>query len=287
MNDLDRRLDEILRDETSVGTRTFPAGSDRRIGRRHASLVAAVCAGVLAGLALLVVALGPLTGRSSRAPSPVPATQGVAGLAGYEQPAGWPTVDFASEDRFPDVLGATDESMKDPVVLAAGTVDGSGFGVVTYEPGPGSDEQGTCGSTIVGAIFAAKGSFGSTPFCTEGWFIRVPEDRDMLAGTQFESRTDTFETFSAIVSDRVASVVATMDDGTVAEFPTIAGPPGSPIDLAVFFAPFGLGGHVEALDADGDVLDRASVCIPPQVKDGTMGAGDSIGCTGSPAELRG
>jgi len=287
MNDLDRRLEEILREETSVGTRTLPAGSDRRIARRHASLVAAVSAVVLAGVALLVVVLGPLTGRGSGAPSPVPATQGVAGPAGYEQPAGWPAVDFASEDRFPEVLSATNDSMRDPVVLAAGTVEGAGFGVVVYQAGPGSDEQGTCGATLVGAIFADKGSFGSGPFCSEGWAIRVPADRDMLAGTQFGSRTDTFETFSGIVSHRVASVRVTMDDGTVAEFPTIPGPADSPIDLVVFFAPFGLGGHVQALDADGNVLDRAVVCVPPQIQDGTMGPGESSVCTGSPVDLQG
>jgi hypothetical protein len=287
MNDLDRRLDEILREETAIGPRILPAGTEQRVVRRHASLVAAVCAGVLAGVALLVIALGPLTGPGSGAPSPVPATAGLVGPAGYVQPSGWPTVDFANADRFPEVLGATDESMQDPVVLAAGTVDGTGFGVVVYQAGPGSGDRGTCGSTIVGGIFAAQGSFGSSPFCSEGWAIRVPAVRDMLGGTQFESRTDTFETFSAIVSHRVDRVRVRMDDGTVTEFPTIPGPPGSPIDLAVFFAPFGLGGDVQALDADGTELDHASVCVPSQVKDGTMGPGESVGCTGSPIDLKG
>jgi hypothetical protein len=285
MNDLDPRLDEILHEETAVAPRTLPAGTERRVARRHASLVAATCVGMLAGIALLVSVLGPLRGPDSAPPSAVPASEGVVAPAGYVQPAGWPTVDFTNTNAdVNEILAATDPSMDHQVVLAAGTVDGWKFGLMSYEPNASSpDLGGTCGGVVIGDLSSPGGPFeGPGGGCTEGFIIRVPADRDMFASTNFAATPmDTFEAFNAIVSHRVASVRATMDDGTVVTFPTIPGPSGSPIDQVVFFAPFGLGGRVQALATDGTVLDHASVCAPTDVRKGTD---VSTGCTGTLAD---
>lgn len=288
MNDLDRHLDQILRSETSVGPRTLPAGTPRRVGRRHASLVAATFAGLVVGIALVVAVLGPLTDGGSAPPTKTPAAPRVPALGapapvGYVQPAGWPTIDFTNTAA--DVEAIQDDlvqpGISDVTVLAAGTVNDAQFAVVSYR---GDDTEGMCGGVTLSPATDGRGiSSGPDGGCTQGWFISVPAERDMLAETGFGSKPlDTFETFHAIVSHRVRSVQATMDDGTVATFPTIPGPPESPLDQVVIFAPFGLRGTVEALGADGTVLDHATICVPDQLGSGNY---DVLGCTGSPAHL--
>jgi hypothetical protein len=294
MNDLDRRLDAILREETAVGPRTLPAGTERRIARRHTSLVAATWVGVFAGVVLLVAALGPLS-RGSASPSVVPASEppsvvpvsnAIAAPAGYERPVGWPRVHFTTtQEGAAAVLAMTNPSMKDPVAIAGGTVDGIGFGFVSYEPTASDpDLEGTCASVMVDPIADPLSGVGSSIWCTGGFVPTVPADGDLMdVGTNFEATPKaTFETVHAIVSHRVVAVRATMDDGTVAVFPTIPGPPGAPFDQAIFFPPIGTGGRIQALAADGTVLDHASVCVSAEMVATSIAEGDDawVGCGG-------
>lgn len=285
MRDVDERIRALLVDETSVPSRRMPTGTPGRVARRHVTNIGAVVAGLVGGIALVVAVLGPIGGDPT--PSVSPASRSTTD---YVSPAWWPTVRYqASEEIAAAVLETVvvrGDASSDEQVLAMGTVDDLPFGIVGHhESRRGNEGWGECGTLVVGGTPATDGEVGlAGGQCSEGWFVRVPAERDMLATTTFEAAPlNGFETFFGIVSDRVASVHVTMDDGTVVDVPVIPGPDGWSINYVAFFAPFGEAGRVEARGPDGMVIDRATVCVPQDVID-SRGSG-SESCTGTRAAL--
>jgi hypothetical protein len=253
--------------------------------------VAMTCVTMVAAVALLVAALGPMRGRGSATPSVIPESGTVAppsrtnltAPTGYVQPTGWPAVRFATGQAGVEaVLDMTNPTMRDPVVFAGGTVDGFGWGLVSYQPTASDpDLGGTCASAMVDPIADPRSGVGLSQWCTDG-FVASGTDDLMDVGTNFEATTEaTFETVHVVVSHRVVAVRARMRDGTVAVFPTITGPPGSPFDLAVFFPPLGLAGRIEALAAGGSVLDASSICVTADLVEEMIAEGQDAwsGCT--------
>jgi hypothetical protein len=234
----------------------MPPGTVPRVRAREAAFVAAIA--IVTAIALVAggAVLRMLPDGSDRSlpsdgyPSPL-----------EEVPPGWPAVEISDprEAYLPSVGG--DDVTDGPVVLASGTVDGSGFTLYAYSVGRGDDLVECLG--FVG--FATQGEpVATAPDATTCADVpAVPERQDVAFIGSGSALRPALEANFGFASERVGPVFV-WGGGEYGMFrmPTLKGLRGWDVD-AFFFVPSADAGPMEVYAKGGPAsiqLAHADIC---------------------------
>jgi len=157
-------------------------------------------------------------------------------------------------------------------VITYGEVDGARFSLVTYQPRPAADEgPGSCIEFFYDYFQPGTDVAGGSGLCTDPQSDgSVEPGRSMSVGIDWRGdKWDDYRTLVGAVAPQVDHLEITFEDGTAQRVSVLpAAADGTRSVLA--FLPVGVAGRVEAVAADGSVLDAIDVPTRPR------GAGTSI-----------
>jgi hypothetical protein len=256
MTDLEPQLRERLA-PAAASPRGMPPGTGRRVAARRVAKTTILAGGLAAFM--LAVALVVPHGEQHAAPagggkSAGPAKNGASVGPTFTVPDGWPVVTLGG-DVTPYIdhdgsLGIAGQKQ----VVAFGTANGIPWTITGFNTdGEGLYRTvGVCGDIE----FGDGGTFGGaivegTPCGMNPYHTMVGEtvDSDQLLG------------YASVLSKDVAKVEIRLKDGANVEVPILPGPAGIDANFFVFFTPGLTEGEAVSLDASGNVITTAKLCM--------------------------
>jgi hypothetical protein len=242
-------------------TGAMPARARRRIRLRQAGVAAGLTSFVAA-----VLAVGAIVYGSVGVSNPVPGGRVDPAADGYTSPLenvppGWPIVDIQ------DPSGASVPAVDDPnaeaapIVVAAGTVDGSSFVFYAWTDRRGEQETSCLGLVGLAEPGEPTSAGPNTSYC-QGPADDVLVHAD-LAVFGLQASPDGPMADFGFVSHRVAALAAAAGDQGFFEMPLLDGPAGWRARAFLFFPQTGAG-SIEAYSqggiGGGTVLSRSDLC---------------------------